>query len=77
MRGKAGKAKVGRVGPYASLRDAKLRTTLKMHDLCVFLISEDDKLAEEDILNAMFKVLNELENFYAAGKLQAGEKHTT
>ena len=54
----------GRVGPYASVRDAKLRTTLKMHDLCVFLITTEDEEASKQILQSMFYVVRELEEFY-------------
>ncbi len=53
-----------RVGAYASIKDARLRTALKCHDLLVQLIRAQTSYEENVVLNALFKVINELDEYY-------------
>lgn len=49
---------------YSSVKDARLRTTLELHDLCVALISAKSGYEEQQVVNHMFQVLNALDEFY-------------
>ena len=74
MKSPGGKAKMkttegaasgaGRVGAYASIKDARLRTALKAHDLLVQLIRAQSAYEENLVLNSLFTVINELDEYY-------------
>ncbi len=61
---RANEGAASRVGQYASVKDARLRTALKAHDLLVQLIRSDTGYEENVILNSLFKVINELDEYY-------------
>ena len=74
MREKTSSGEDGRVGPYASVADARLRTSLKLHDLCVLLIGCKDDSSAQDVINAMFVVIEELDGYYGTKDVQTAAK---
>jgi len=58
--------KGGRVhaSTYASVKDARLRIALKAHDLLVGLISAGSEYQAQLVLNELYDVMNELDEYY-------------
>ncbi len=59
---------------YSSVRDARLRTALKGHDLLVALINAGSEYEAQQVLNELFTVMNELDAYYDLEEDKHGEK---